>query len=76
MIDAGPPRAERIGRQAVVLGASWSLAAEALSVPSGLLTVAFLTRALGPSGYGRYALAASLIVFLEGSCRRSLPGSP
>lgn len=66
MIDAGPPRAERIGRQAVVLGASWSLAAEALSVPSGLLTVAFLTRALGPSGYGRYALAASLIVFLEG----------
>jgi O-antigen/teichoic acid export membrane protein len=64
--DAEPQRAPRIGRQAVMRGASWSLAAEALSVPSGLVTVAFLTRALGPSGYGRYALAASLIVFLEG----------
>lgn len=43
------------------------LAAEALVVPTGFLTAAFLTRRLGPDGYGLLALAATLIAWLEWS---------
>ena len=39
--------------------------AEALIVPTGLLTVAYLTRQLGPSDYGRYTLAVALMAWLE-----------
>ncbi len=39
--------------------------AEALIVPTGLLTVAYLTRRLGPSDYGRYTLAVALVTWLE-----------
>jgi O-antigen/teichoic acid export membrane protein len=39
--------------------------AEALIVPTGLLTVAYLTRQLGPTEYGRYTLAVALIAWLE-----------
>lgn len=38
--------------------------AEALILPTGLLTVAFLTRRLGPEGYGQFALTATLIAWL------------
>ncbi|MCC2671834.1 MAG: rane protein involved in the export of O-antigen and teichoic acid, partial [Armatimonadetes bacterium] len=36
-------------------------------LPTGLLTAAFLTRALGPGGYGQYTLAASLVLWAEWS---------
>jgi len=39
--------------------------AEALIMPTGLATVAYLTRRLGPSEYGRYTLAVALITWLE-----------
>jgi len=41
--------------------------AEALVVPTGFLTAAFLTRRLGPDGYGLLALASTLIAWLEWS---------
>ena len=45
----------------VVGGTVWSFLAEALIVPTGVLTAAFLTRRLGPETYGLYVLAAALI---------------
>lgn len=39
--------------------------AEAILVPTGLLITAFLTRRLGPSDYGLFALAASLVAWVE-----------
>jgi O-antigen/teichoic acid export membrane protein len=39
--------------------------AEALIVPTGLLTVALLTRHLGPSDYGRYTLAVTIVLWVE-----------
>ena len=39
--------------------------AEALIVPTGLATVALLTRHLGPSDYGRYTLAVTIVLWLE-----------
>jgi O-antigen/teichoic acid export membrane protein len=41
------------------------LLAEATLVPTGLLITAFLTRRLGPSDYGLFALAASLVAWVE-----------
>ena len=39
--------------------------AEAILVPTGLLITAFLTRRLGASDYGLFALAASLVAWVE-----------
>jgi len=41
--------------------------AEALLLPAGLLTTAFLTRRLGPEGYGLFLLAATLVAWMEWS---------
>jgi O-antigen/teichoic acid export membrane protein len=41
--------------------------AEALLLPTGLLTTAFLTRRLGPEGYGLFLLAATLVAWMEWS---------
>ena len=41
--------------------------AEALLLPTGLITAAFLTRRLGPDGYGLFTLAATLISWIEWS---------
>ena len=38
-----------------------------MALPAGLLTAAFLTRQFGPDGYGAYALAVSLVVWVEGN---------
>lgn len=48
-------------------GATWISVAEALMLPTGFLTVVFLTRQLGPEGYGIFALAATLITWIEWS---------
>lgn len=39
--------------------------AEALVLPTGLITAAYLTRNLGPEGYGLFTLAAALIAWLS-----------
>ncbi|MGH7752987.1 MAG: lipopolysaccharide biosynthesis protein [Gemmatimonadales bacterium] len=39
--------------------------AEALLVPTGLATAAFLTRRLGPAGYGLFALSATVVAWIE-----------
>jgi len=41
--------------------------AEALLLPTGLLTTVFLTRRLGPEGYGLFLLAATLVAWMEWS---------
>lgn len=56
--------ASRPGRR-LLQGTVSVFLAEALMVPTGLLTVAYLSRRLGPAGYGRYALAATLVVWVE-----------
>jgi O-antigen/teichoic acid export membrane protein len=60
MRHASVPR----GRHALS-GAIHILLADALFVPTGLLTAAFLTRQLGPEGYGRLSLATAVTVWLE-----------
>lgn len=44
-------------------GTIWGFLAEALILPTGLISAAYLTRALGPDGYGLFSLAATLIAF-------------
>ena len=39
--------------------------AEALLLPTGLITAAFLTRRLGPEGYGLFTLASTLVVWVQ-----------
>ena len=36
-----------------------------LVVPTGLLTVAYLTRRFGPEGYGLFTLAATTVMWIE-----------
>jgi len=50
---------------ATARGALRLLIGEALIVPTGLLTVAFLTRRLGPEGYGLFTLAATMVLWIE-----------
>ena len=38
--------------------------AEALILPTGFITAVFLARRLGPVGYGMFALASTVIVFV------------
>jgi O-antigen/teichoic acid export membrane protein len=47
-------------------GTIWGFLAEALILPTGLISAAYLTRALGPDGYGLFSLAATLISFACG----------
>lgn len=39
--------------------------AEALLLPTGIITAAFLTRRLGPADYGLFTLAATLVTWVE-----------
>lgn len=61
----------RIGLSGVVSGretargAVFMLAADALVLPTGVLTLAYLTRRLGPDGYGAFALAVAVVVTVE-----------
>ena len=52
-------------RSGLFNGSALIFAADLLMVPTGLLTVALLTRWLGPEGYGIFALSASLIAAIE-----------
>jgi O-antigen/teichoic acid export membrane protein len=46
-------------------GAFRALLADALFLPMGLLAASFLTRSLGPSGYGLFALASTPIAWID-----------
>ncbi len=48
-------------------GAGAVLLAEALVIPTGLVTAIYLTRRLGPASYGAFTLAASLVATVEWS---------
>jgi O-antigen/teichoic acid export membrane protein/GT2 family glycosyltransferase len=48
-------------------GAARVLLAEALVLPTGLAVAAFLTRRLGPEGYGLLAVAATVLAWLQWS---------
>jgi O-antigen/teichoic acid export membrane protein len=48
-------------------GTFWSFLGEGLALPTGFVVVVFLTRRLGPAGYGFYTLSAVLIAWLEAS---------
>jgi O-antigen/teichoic acid export membrane protein len=52
------------GRRALS-GSAWVLVAEGLAVPTGLLTVAVAARQLGPDLYGLFALAATIVAWVE-----------
>ena len=41
--------------------------ADALILPTGILTFAFLTRRLGPDGFGSFAIVSAIIVWIEAS---------
>lgn len=50
-----------------VTGTIRVFSAELLILPAGLVSAAFLTRQLGPEGYGFLTLAGALVVWIEGS---------
>lgn len=54
-------------RQGLLKGTLQVFIAEALLLPTGLLTAVFLTRWLGPEGYGFFTLTATIIAWLEWS---------
>lgn len=51
-------------RQQILDGTVRIFIADGLMLPTGLLTVAFLTRSLGPEVYGLYSLAAVIVSWL------------
>lgn len=53
-------------------GTARIFAAEALLVPTGLATAAFLSRRLGPEGYGLLTLASVLVVLVESNVAAAL----
>jgi len=66
--DSASPTAIRPVPNRIVSDTTRVLLAEALIVPTGLLTVAYLTRRLGPSDYGLYSVVVALIAWLEWGC--------
>ena len=52
-------------RQGPLRGTAAVFLAESVALPVGFVVAGVLTRALGPGGYGRYSVAATLITTLE-----------
>ncbi len=48
-------------------GSSWVFLAEALAVPTGLITAGFLSRKLGTSDYGLLTLSGTMVAWVEWS---------
>jgi len=48
-------------------GTVWVFLAEGLILPTGLITAGFLTRHLGPEGYGLFTLASVIVAWIEWS---------
>jgi O-antigen/teichoic acid export membrane protein len=59
-----PPRGATGTRFRLTDGVVLGFAAELVLLPTGLITAAVLTRALGPSGYGLFSVAATFITWL------------
>ena len=55
------------GRRHLIDGTFRVFLGEALLVPTGLLTAAFLTRKFAPEGYGLFTVAATLVAWIEWS---------
>jgi O-antigen/teichoic acid export membrane protein len=53
-----------VGREAV-WGTARIFAADLLLLPTGIITAAYLSRTLGPGGYGLYSLAAAIVIWVE-----------
>jgi len=49
----------------ITVGTLQGFAASSLSLPTGILTAAFLSRILGPINYGALTVAASIVVWIE-----------
>jgi O-antigen/teichoic acid export membrane protein len=67
----GEPRGE--SRRGELFGGTARIfAAEALLVPVGVATAAFLSRRFGPEGYGLWTLACVLVVWIESNVAAAL----
>jgi len=51
----------------ITVGTLQGFAASSLSLPTGILTAAFLSRILGPVNYGVLTVAASIVIWIEGA---------
>lgn len=51
----------------ITVGTLQGFAASSLSLPTGILTAAFLSRTLGPVNYGALTVAASIVIWIEGT---------
>jgi O-antigen/teichoic acid export membrane protein len=51
--------------QHTAVGTIQDFLASALSLPTGIITVAFLTRRLGPESYGLFAVAVTIVAWIE-----------
>jgi len=51
----------------ITVGTLQGFAASSLSLPTGILTAAFLSRILGPVNYGALTVSASIVVWIEGA---------
>lgn len=54
-----------ITRSRLLGGTTWIALAQASMLPTGFVTVVYLTHRLGADGYGLFALAASIVTWLE-----------
>ncbi len=59
------PASTPTSKRRLVHGTAAVLAAEALALPTGLVTAGVLTRALGPSDYGLLTLSATLVSWVQ-----------
>lgn len=62
------PGASHVGahdRRHLLDGAAWGLLGEGLALPTGLVTVVLLTRALGASDYGLYTLTVGIVLLIQ-----------
>ncbi len=61
-------RASRLhGAGHLLDGATRVFLADALILPTGILTVVFLTRRLGPDGFGSFTVVSAIILWIEAS---------
>lgn len=51
----------------ITVGTLQGFLASSLSLPTGIITAAFLSRILGPVNYGTLTVAASIVIWIEGA---------
>ena len=60
----------------ITVGTLQGFAASSLSLPTGILTAAFLSRILGPANYGALTVAASIVVCAGLECNPMASAKP